>query len=220
MKVVAVDGPGGAGKSSVSRALASRLGWLHLDTGAFYRAATLAVLRAGVDPADADSVAKIVDDLKLLQEAGAMFVDGEDVSGAIRSKAVTAEVSVVSAHPEVRRILVRHQRQWVARHPGPVVVEGRDIGSVVFPDADLKIWLIASSAERARRRAAETGQAKEVVAADLARRDAADSTRTASPQKPAADAISVDTTNLALETVVERIAHMIEQPSEVPPHPR
>ena len=220
MKVVAVDGPGGAGKSSVSRALAARLGWSHLDTGAFYRAATLAVLRAGIDPAEGGAVAEVVEPLKFRQDRGSMFLDGEDVSDEIRSREVTAAVSVVSAHPDVRRTLVRHQRQWVAAHPGPVVVEGRDIGSVVFPDADLKIWLIASAAERARRRAAETGESVSAVAADLARRDRADSKRKASPQKPAADAIWVDTTNLAIDSVVERIVAMIEQPDEVFPDPR
>ncbi|MGH9892613.1 MAG: (d)CMP kinase [bacterium] len=219
MKVVAVDGPGGAGKSSVSRALAWRLGWLHLDTGAFYRAATLAVLRAGLNPEDAGGVADLVDSLTLRQEGGSMFLDGEDVRDEIRTNEVTAAVSMVSAHPEVRRVLVRHQRQWVAGHPGSVVVEGRDIGSVVFPDADLKIWLVASSAERARRRAAETGEPISAVAADLSRRDEADSSRQASPQKPASDAVWVDTTNLAIDTVVERIASMIEQSSEIPPHP-
>jgi cytidylate kinase len=218
MKVVAVDGPGGAGKSSVSRALAVRLGWQHLDTGAFYRAATLAVLRARANPRREAVVAALVDDLRLRQDGGAMYLDGEDVSEAIRSPEVTAAVSDVAAHPAVRRILVRHQRQWVAGHQGPVVVEGRDIGSVVFPDADLKIWLVASPAERARRRAAETGEGLAEVAADLARRDQADSTRDASPQKPAADAIWIDTTNLGIDTVVERIAAMVEQSSEVPPH--
>ncbi|MGH8926514.1 MAG: (d)CMP kinase [Acidimicrobiia bacterium] len=217
--MVAVDGPGGAGKSSVSRALACRLGWLHLDTGAFYRAATLAVLRAGLNPEDAEGVADLVDSLKLRQEGGSMFLDGEDVRDEIRTNEVTAAVSMVSAHPDVRRVLVRHQRQWVAGHPGSVVVEGRDIGSVVFPDADLKIWLVASSAERARRRAAETGKPISAVAADLSRRDEADSSRQASPQKPASDAVWVDTTNLAIDTVVERIASMIEQSSEIPPHP-
>ena len=220
MKVVAVDGPGGAGKSSVSRALATRLGWSHLDTGAFYRAATLAVLRAGIEPAEGSAVADLVEPLKFRQDRGSMFLDGEDVSDEIRSREVTAAVSVVSAHPDVRRTLVRHQRQWVAAHPGPVVVEGRDIGSVVFPDADLKIWLMASAAERARRRAAETGESVPAVAADLARRDRADSNRKASPQKPAPDAIWVDTTNLAIDSVVERIVAMIEQPDEVFPDPR
>jgi cytidylate kinase len=200
--------------------LAARLGWSHLDTGAFYRAATLAVLRAGIDPADGGAVAEVVEPLKFRQDRGSMFLDGEDVSDEIRSRDVTAAVSVVSAHPDVRRTLVRHQRQWVAAHPGPVVVEGRDIGSVVFPDADLKIWLIASAAERARRRAAETGESVSAVAADLARRDRADSNRKASPQKPAADAIWVDTTNLAIDSVVERIVAMIEQPDEVFPDPR
>jgi cytidylate kinase len=219
MKVVAVDGPGGAGKSSVSRALAARLGWSHLDTGAFYRAATLAVLRAGIDPEDGSAVSELVEQLKFRQDRGSMFLDSEDVSDEIRSKDVTAAVSVVSAHRDVRRTLVRHQRQWVAAHSESVVVEGRDIGSVVFPDADLKIWLMASSAERARRRAAETGEAVAAVAADLARRDQADSNREASPQKPAPDAVWVDTTNLAIDFVVERIVAMIEQPGEVLPHP-
>jgi cytidylate kinase len=219
MKVVAVDGPGGAGKSSVSRALAARLGWSHLDTGAFYRAATLAVLRAGIDPEDGAAVSELVEQLKFRQDRGSMFLDSEDVSDEIRSKDVTAAVSVVSAHRDVRRTLVRHQRQWVAAHSESVVVEGRDIGSVVFPDADLKIWLMASSAERARRRAAETGEAVAAVAADLARRDQADSNREASPQKPAPDAVWVDTTNLAIDFVVERIVAMIEQPGEVLPHP-
>jgi cytidylate kinase len=219
MKVVAVDGPGGAGKSSVSRALAARLGWSHLDTGAFYRAATLAVLRAGIDPEDGAAVSELVEQLKFRQDRGSMFLDSEDVSDEIRSKDVTAAVSVVSAHRDVRRTLVRHQRQWVAAHSESVVVEGRDIGSVVFPDADLKIWLMASLAERARRRAAETGEAVAAVAADLARRDQADSNREASPQKPAPDAVWVDTTNLAIDFVVERIVAMIEQPGEVLPHP-
>ena len=219
MKVVAVDGPGGAGKSSVSRALAARLGWFHLDTGAFYRAATLAVLRAGIDPGDGGAVTKLVDQLKFRQERGAMFLDGEDVSEEIRTPEVTAAVSAVSSHPDVRRVLVRHQRQWVAGKPGPVVVEGRDIGSVVFPEAELKIWLVASPTERARRRAAETGEALSAVAVELARRDEADSSRAASPQKPAADAVWVDTTNLAIDAVVERIMAMIDQPSEVHPHP-
>lgn len=209
MKVLAVDGPGGAGKSTVSRALAARLGWLHLDTGAFYRAATLAVLRAKVDPTDAKSVTDVVEGIRLRQEAGSVFLDSEDVSGEIRTPEVTSAVSAVSAHPEVRRILVRHQRQWVAARPGPVVVEGRDIGSTVFPDAELKIWLVAGAAERARRRAAETGEDLEEVAADLARRDRADSSREVSPQKPAADALWVDTTNLNIEGVVERIVAML-----------
>ncbi len=147
-----------------------------------------------------------------------MFLNGEDVSHEIRSPEVTAAVSAVSAHAEVRRTLVRLQRQWVASHHSPVVVEGRDIGSVVFPDAHLKIWLVASAGERARRRAAETGETAAEVEADLARRDHADSTRSASPQKPAADAVWIDTTSLNIAGVVEQIVAMLP-PDLVPPHP-
>ncbi|MGQ0849485.1 MAG: (d)CMP kinase [Actinomycetota bacterium] len=207
--IVAVDGPGGAGKSTVSRHLASRLGWLHLDTGAFYRAVTLAVLRADVDPADSKTVLAVGTVARLRQERGLTFLDGQDVSVEIRSTAVTRAVSGVSAHRELRRIMVRHQRQWVAGHRRPAVVEGRDIGTVVFPNARVKVWLVASAAERARRRAIETGDNREQVAADLAKRDRFDSSRRVSPQKPAADAIHIDTTNLSIDRVVERIAVLL-----------
>jgi cytidylate kinase len=207
--IVAVDGPAGAGKSTVSRRLAERLGWLHLDTGAFYRAATLVVLRAGVDPDEGEAVLGVVEETRFRQENGRMLVDGEDVSTEIRSESATAAVSAVSAHAEVRRVMVRHQREWVAGHRSPVVVEGRDIGTVVFPDAHLKIWLIASSAERARRRAAETGDSQVEVEAELVRRDQADADRKASPQRPADDAIHLDTTNVSVEVVVERIVELL-----------
>jgi cytidylate kinase len=207
--IVAVDGPGGSGKSTVSRRLAERLGWLHLDTGAFYRAATLAALRDGADLNDRNAILDTVARRRYRQEHGRMYLDGDDVTSEIRGPAVTTAVSAVAAVPEVRRLMVREQRKWVEGHRGDAVVEGRDIGTVVFPDADLKVWLVANPAERARRRAAETGDSIADVEKDLARRDRADSKRTVSPQKPASDAIHLDTSNMGVEQVVERILGML-----------
>ncbi len=207
--IIAVDGPGGSGKSTVSRKLARRLGWLHLDTGAFYRAATLAVLRAGVDLAVESEVVGAVSVRAFVQESGRTYLDGEDVSVDIRSPEVTASVSAVAALPEVRRVMVSHQRAWVGRHGGDVVVEGRDIGTVVFPDADLKIWLSASAEERARRRALQTGEDPAVVMKELDRRDRADSGRKVSPLTPAEDAVHLDTTGMTVDEVVDRIVDLI-----------
>jgi cytidylate kinase len=208
--IIAVDGPGGSGKSTVSRELAERLGWLHLDTGAFYRAATLAVLRAGVDLSVEDEVIGAVGVLTFVQERGRMYLDGEDVSADIRSMEVTASVSTVAALPEVREVMVSHQRACVSGHGRDVVVEGRDIGTVVFPEADLKIWLSASVEERARRRALQTGEDPAVVMKELDRRDRADSTREVSPLVPAKDAIHLDTTGMTVDEVVDRIVYLIE----------
>lgn len=208
--IIAVDGPGGSGKSTVSRRLAEHLGWLHLDTGAFYRAATLAVLRAAVDLALDSEVADAVSGRGFLQEDGRMFLDGEDVTVDIRSAAVTAAVSAVSALPEVRKVMVAHQREWVARHGRDVVVEGRDIGTVVFPEADLKIWLSASAEERAQRRALQTGEDPALVMQELDRRDRADSGRKVSPLKPAEDAVHMDTTGMTVDEVVERIVGLTD----------
>lgn len=193
----------------MSRNLAKRLGWLHLDTGAFYRAGTLAVLRAGVDPNDPDAVRHAVESRQYRQDRGRMYLDGEDVTAEIRSPEVTAAVSAVAAEPGVRRHMVRHQREWVAGHRGDTVVEGRDIGTVVFPDADLKVWLVADPLERARRRAEETGERLELVEADLARRDRADSRRAVSPQRPASDAIHLDTSNMSVDQVADRILALL-----------
>lgn len=209
LEVIAVDGPSGSGKSTVSRHLAGRLGWLHLDTGAYYRAATLACLRSRTDLDDEDAVTETVSRLRLRQERGRTFVDNEDVTEEIRSSAVTAAVSTLAAHPRVRVVIVREQRLWVAGHHQPAVVEGRDIGTVVFPDALLKVWLEASPPERVRRRAEETGQSIKEVEAELARRDKADSGRLVAPSKPAADAIHLDTTNLSVDVVVERIVELL-----------
>ncbi|HEX7099823.1 MAG TPA: (d)CMP kinase [Acidimicrobiia bacterium] len=207
--IVAVDGPGGAGKSTVSRLLAQRLGSAHLDTGAFYRAATLAVLEAGVDPEDEGAVVSVIDGRVIDQVEGRTLLDGRDVSKEIRSDEVTGAVSVVSAHPEVRKRLVEAQRRWVERAGNRAVVEGRDIGTVVFPNADLKVFLDADPAVRAARRSGEIGSAVGDVKAALDRRDRLDSTRATSPLRPADDAIVIDTTHLTIDQVVDRISSFL-----------
>jgi CMP/dCMP kinase len=207
--IVTVDGPSGTGKSTVSRAVASKVGLPHLDTGAFYRAATLAVIRAGVEPGADDAVVDVVRSADLDQEEGKMFLDGDNVSREIRDPKVTAVVSVVAANPEVRRILVGHQRDWVGRHGGRAVVEGRDIGSVVFPDAALKIFLDARPEVRARRRAGETGDDHVTVLEDLGRRDHLDSTRTASPLIVPEGAVIIDTSDLDFDEVVTQVVELV-----------
>jgi cytidylate kinase len=170
----------------------------------------LAVLRAGVDLSVEEEVAGAVGVRTFVQENGRMYLDGEDVSADIRSIEVTASVSAVAALPEVRKLMVSHQRAWVARHGQDVVVEGRDIGTVVFPEADLKIWLSASAEERARRRALQTGENPAVVMKGLDRRDRADSGRKVSPLTPAGDAIHFDTTGMTVDEVVDRIVDLID----------
>lgn len=207
--IVAIDGPGGTGKSSVSRAVASRIGIPHLDTGAFYRAATLGVIRAGLDPEDASGVSSLVDRLEMDQDGGRTFLNDEDVTEEIRGSEVTTTVSRVSAIPEVRRTLVRRQREWVERHGRRAVVEGRDIGSVVFPEATIKFYLDASPEVRAGRRAMETGEDHAQVLSELTRRDRFDSTRPTSPLQIPDDAIVVDTSELTFDEVVDRVLHLI-----------
>jgi cytidylate kinase len=211
--IVAIDGPSGSGKSTVARGVARALGLDVLDTGAMYRALTLGVLDRGIDPSDADQCARVANEMVL--EAGARtLLDGRDVSDAIRGPEVTAQVSTVSAHPAVRQSLVARQRAWVATHGGGVV-EGRDIGSVVFPDAPVKVFLTASDDERARRRqrdevAADRPVGVDSVHADLARRDAVDSNRAVSPLKAAADAVILDTTGRKVDDVVAEIVARFE----------
>lgn len=207
-RVVAVDGPAGAGKSTVSRGVASALGLEVLDTGAMYRAATLAVLDAGVDPHDAAAV-EAVARRAAIEVSDRVRLDGRDVTEQIRGPEVTGAVSTVSSHPGVRAVLVARQRAWVDERGGGVV-EGRDIGTVVFPDAPVKVFLTASEEERARRRHRdEVGARREVeveqVQAALARRDALDRGREASPMKPAHDALVVDTTGRAADDVVAEV---------------
>ncbi|MDI9896502.1 (d)CMP kinase [Rhodococcus sp. IEGM 1381] len=211
--VVAMDGPSGTGKSSVSRRLASALEASYLDTGAMYRVATVWVLRSGVEPTDADGVAKAVAALPLEigkdPQSETVLLDGEDVSGEIRGDAVTKAVSAVSAVPAVRELLVQLQRDLV-NSSARIVVEGRDIGTVVLPDADVKVFLTASPEARAERRNKQNveqgrGDDYESVLADVQRRDHADSTRAVSPLRPAEDSVMVDTSELDLDGVMERL---------------
>jgi cytidylate kinase len=200
MRVIAIDGPAGSGKSTIGRAVARRLGLEYLDTGAMYRSVTFAVLQRGLDPTDADAVAALAPLLAIVV-GERVTVDGEDATAAIRGPEVTSAVSAVAANPAVRAEMVRRQRAWAAERGGGVL-EGRDIGTVVFPDADLKIYLTADESERLRRRALEAG---EEVAQDIARRDAADSTRAASPLYAAEDALVIDTTGRPVEDIVEEV---------------
>jgi CMP/dCMP kinase len=210
--VVAVDGPSGSGKSTVSRRLASALDGVYLDTGAMYRSVTWAVLEAGVDPLDPDAVAKIAAETELSIGTDPIhphFVaNGVDVSAAIRGSAVTAAVSAVAAVPPVRRQLVAQQQAIIAAHPR-IVVEGRDIASVVAPDATLKVYLTASADARAQRRSAEDATDVAATAADMARRDRYDSSRATDPLRQASDAIEVDTTGLSIDEVVSRILDLL-----------
>lgn len=222
--VVAVDGPSGSGKSTVSRRLAQRLGATYLDTGAMYRAVTLAVLRAGVDPHDADTVLKIASEAVLVigtdPAQSHVELDGQPVDAEIRGPEVTAAVSAVAAVPGVRRLLVDRQRQVIAdaQHSTGIVVEGRDIGAVVAPTADLKVFLTASVDERARRRSTELAADLAVsatdlalTAADLTRRDGLDSSRAADPLAQAGDAIVLDSTELGIDEVVDRLSLMLRE---------
>jgi cytidylate kinase len=220
--VVALDGPSGTGKSTVARRLATQLGARYLDTGAMYRAATVAVLRAGVDPTDADRVRDTVAraDLQVTTDpqAQATTLDGDDVSAEIRGQDVTTAVSPVSAVSEVRAKLVAQQRSIIATalaEVGGIVVEGRDIGTVVAPDAGLKVYLTADAQARAERRTrqdAAAGRQSTVDAtlADVRRRDNYDSTRAVSPAMAAADAVELDTTHLDLPGVLAELLAMVE----------
>ena len=207
--VVAIDGPSGTGKTTVSRLVAARLGLPYLDTGAFYRAATHAAINAGIDIDDGEAIAALLAGLRLEQEHNRTFIDEVEVSEAIRSAEVTSKVSVVSAHPEVRAILVDRQREWVESHDGRAVVEGRDIGSVVFPDAEVKIYLDASAPVRADRRAIQDGDDPETVLESIRQRDHIDSTRTTSPLTVADDARVIDTSDLNLDEVVDLIVDLV-----------
>jgi cytidylate kinase len=211
-RVVAIDGPSGSGKSTVGRGVAEALGLHVLDTGAMYRSVTLAVLDAGADPGDAVACEAIARDAVIELEDDVVRLGGRDVSHDIRGPEVTGTVSTVSAHPDVRAILVARQRGWVEEHGGGVV-EGRDIGTVVFPDAPVKVFLTASDEERARRRQIdETAAARTVdvtaVQESMARRDAQDSGRAASPMRPADDAVVVDSTG---RSAAEIVADIVER---------
>lgn len=215
--VVTVDGPAGVGKSTVARAVAAALGIPYLDTGAFYRAAALAVIRAGVDPMDSAAAVSTVAAADLDFREGETLLDGETVSEVIRHPAVAGLASAVSTLPELRRLVVARQRAWVARQGGAAVVEGRDIGTVVFPEAAVKVYLTADLAERARRRAqdAETdGMALEDIERQLRSRDQTDSTRAVSPLRPADDAVIIDTTQLSTDEVVSIVLGLVAEAEE------
>lgn len=216
---VAIDGPAGAGKSTIAKAAAARFGFIYVDTGAIYRTVGLAARRAGTDPHSAAAVEALLPDLSIRFDYGEdglqhMFLDGEDVSGAIRTPEISMYASVVSAIPAVRAFLMDMQRDMAKTHS--VVMDGRDIGTVVLPDAGLKIFLTASVEARAQRRVAELaakGDAStyEDVLADMLVRDRNDTTRAAAPLRAAEDAVLVDTTALGLQESIERVCALVEE---------
>jgi cytidylate kinase len=211
--VIAIDGPSGAGKSTVAQAVAALIGAAYLDTGAYYRAATLAVLRAGVEQGSEDEVLATVAAADLDFQEDRMLLDGEDVSDDIRAGDVTGLVSAISAFPRVRAAIVERQREWVARHDGHAVVEGRDIGTVVFPDAPVKVFVDADSETRAMRRAGDAeaeGRPVAEIYDQLSRRDRADSTREVSPLRPASDAVIIDTTPYTADEVAAIVLRLID----------
>jgi CMP/dCMP kinase len=212
--IIAIDGPSGAGKGTVARAVAERLRYRHLDTGAMYRAVAWKALRDGVDLSEEAAVAAIGTSAVFDLEEGRVLIDGHDVARAIRTPEIDRAATMVARLPEVRRALVAKQRLMGAG--GGVVMEGRDIGTVVFPDADVKIYLDASPEERAKRRAsdpAHTSAARGIteVATALAERDRSDSTRTDSPLSLASDAVHVETTGLPVDAVVDRVMDVIQR---------
>jgi CMP/dCMP kinase len=211
VRVIAIDGPAGSGKSTVAKAVAARLGLAYLDTGAMYRAVAFAALRRGIDPEDAETVARLAQQVDI-DVAGAVTVDGVDATIEIRGPEVTRAVTSVASNRGVRKELQRRQREWAEARDGGVI-EGRDIGSVVFPDADLKVYLTASDEERASRRSREVLDMEyDAVAADIARRDYADSNRTTAPLTVPPGAVMVDTTGLSVDEVVEKVLALLDEP--------
>lgn len=207
--VIAIDGPAGAGKSSVARGVAAALGFTYLDSGAMYRCVALAAIRRGLDLDDGAAMAALVEAVEISFGGGRVLLDGGDVSAPIRTSEVTDASSRVSVHPGVREAMVARQRQLIAA--GRYVAEGRDIGTVVSPEAPLKVFLTASEEERARRRAAQTGADPEQVLAAQRRRDARDETREHSALRAAADAVEIDTTDLTLAQVVDRVVSLARE---------
>lgn len=209
--IVAIDGPAGAGKSTVARALAERLGFRYLDTGAMYRALTWLAMQRGLDLGDEAALAELADaEPVVFDEDDRVFIAGTDVTSSIRETRIDRMVPVVARHPAVREVMRARQRQL--GREGDVVIEGRDIGTVVAPDAAVKIYLVADREERARRRIAERpGIGADALATDLRLRDESDAART----RPAPDAIEIDTTHLRVEDVVERIEALVRERTAV-----
>ena len=210
LRVITIDGPGGSGKSTVAKLVAEQTGLPYLDTGAMYRAITFGVLQRAIDPADWETTDSVLPEIDLDLSASSVMVDGVDATEAIRGIEVTAHVSAVAANPTVRQVLVELQRQWLHKSGGGVL-EGRDIGTVVVPNAALKVYVTASVRERARRRSLETGTDIDEVEADLIRRDQAGSVRQDSPLRPAHAAVTVDTTGYAIAEVVDRIVSLAHE---------
>lgn len=210
MRVIAIDGPAGAGKSTVARQVSTATGLRYLDTGAMYRCVALAVQQSSTDPHDPESVGRIAHDVSVVIERDAAKLNGIDVSQEIRSSEINGIVSIIAAHTPVRDAMREQQRRWIRDHQGGVV-EGRDIGTVVFPDAILKVFLTASPEVRAERRVGQTGGDIQAVAASIAERDHLDSTRIDSPLKPSPDSVVVDSSNRTIDEVVaEIVAHFEE----------
>jgi cytidylate kinase len=207
--VIAIDGPAGAGKSTVARAVAAELGFTYLDSGAMYRCVALAAAEAGIDPDDGEALGPLAHGLEIGLDGRRVLLGVRDVSDAIRAPAVTAAASRVSVHPAVREALVERQRGLIAA--GSYVAEGRDIGTVVSPEAPLKVFLTATDEERARRRAAESGEDVASVLEAQRRRDARDIEREHGALRAATDAVELDTTGLALEEVVARVVALARE---------
>lgn len=213
--IIAIDGPSGAGKGTVARALAARLGYTHLDTGAMYRAVAWKAAKEGLTLEDEDAVARLAERARLDIGPTAVLIDDEDVTVAIRTPEIDRAAAVTARLPKVRSALVARQRK--AGEQGGIVMEGRDIGTVVFPGADVKIYLDASSEERARRRAADPAHgvgrqaALSAVASELQARDHSDRTRSTSPLTLAKDAVHLDTTGLTVEETLEKVMEIVER---------
>ena len=210
MRVIAIDGPAGAGKSTVARQVSTATGLRYLDTGAMYRCVALEVQITATDPNDADAVGKIAREVSVVIERDAAKLNGVDVSSEIRSSEINAIVSVIAAHTPVRDAMREQQRRWIQAQQGGVV-EGRDIGTVVFPDAILKVFLTASPEVRAERRVGQTGGDITAVAASIAERDHLDSTRLDSPLRPSEGSVIVDSSNRTIEEVVAEIVSHFER---------
>jgi CMP/dCMP kinase len=207
--VIAIDGPAGAGKSTVAKGVAGALGFTYLDSGAMYRAVALAALERGIDPDDGERLGELAWDLDIDFNGDTIRLDGKPVEGRIRSPEVTVAASRVSVHPQVRQAMVKRQRELIAA--GNYVAEGRDIGTVVSPDSPLKVFLTASEEERARRRAAETGASVQEVQRAMEDRDSRDRSREHGALRAADDSVELDTTDLDRDQVVERIAELARE---------